>query len=41
MHIIDSDFDETDDSMISNIARGKKNPSNYVTLIVKYRILIL
>ncbi|MDO4801437.1 MAG: hypothetical protein Q4A15_04660, partial [Prevotellaceae bacterium] len=30
MHIIDPDFDETDDSMISNIVTGKKNPSNYV-----------
>lgn len=30
MHIIDPDFDETDDSMISNIVAGKKNPSNYV-----------
>lgn len=30
MHIIDPEFDETDDSMISNIVSGKKNPSNYV-----------
>lgn len=30
MRIVDPEFDGTDDSMISNIVAGKKNPSNYV-----------
>ena len=30
MHIFSDDFDETDDSLVSNIVAGRKNPPNYV-----------